>query len=170
MEALQEARAARDERAEGGQAGGDNAGAEMDVEPDVALGEVEVGLGGAVEDGQADDGGNGDEAAEAEDQGEETLLAPRELQAGDFAEGEQQDDDLEEGFEDAHGEPEGEVRDVEGGGGGVGEEVADCVAGVADFDDEGGGAPGEANGGEDEGGVAQVGGVEEVAVEEENGG
>lgn len=88
-EALQEARAARDERAEGGQAGGNDAGAEMDVEPDVAFGEVEVGLGGAVEDGQADDGRDDDEAAEAEDDGKEVLLAPGELQAGDFAEGEQ---------------------------------------------------------------------------------
>lgn len=142
----------------------------MDVEPDVALGEVEVGLGGAVEDGEADDGGDDDEAAEAEDDGEEGFLARGELQAGDFAEGEQEDQDFEEGFDDAHGEPEGEVGDLERGVGGAGEEVADCVAWVADLDDEGGRAPGKADGGEDEGGVADVGGVEDVAVEEENGG
>lgn len=77
--ALQEARAARDEGAESGQAGGDDAGAEMDVEPDVAFGKVDLGLGGAVEDGQADDGGDDDEAAEAEDDGEEVFLAPGKL-------------------------------------------------------------------------------------------
>lgn len=107
----------------------------MDVEPDVAFREVEVGLGGAVEDGQADDGGDDDEAAEAEDDGEEVFLAPGELQAGDFAEGEQEDDDFEEGFDYAHGEPEGEVGDVEGGRRSAGEEVGDFVAREADFDD-----------------------------------
>ena len=39
---------------------------------------------------------------------------------------------------------------------------------IANFDDERGDAPGEDDGREEEGGVAEVGGVEKAAVEEEH--
>lgn len=64
----------------------------MDVEADVALGEVEVWFRGA---GEADHGGGDDEAVEGEGEGEEG----GEPEPGDFAEGEgEEDGGFEEGF------------------------------------------------------------------------
>ena len=87
-----------------------------------------------------------------------------------FADWEQQDEQFDEGLDDVHREPEGEVCDVEGHGGAAGEVVRDGVPRVANFDDKGGGEPGADGEDEDEGGVPEeVGGVEEGAVEAEDG-
>ena len=141
----------------------------MDIEPDVAKGEVEVFLARAIEVRHADDAGDDDEAAHTEKEGEEVFLAGREFEAGDFAEGEHEDDDFKEGFDDGHGEPEGEVGYVPVEFQAFGKEVGDWVAGVKDFDDGGGDTPADADGSEDEGGVAEMSRVEEVAVEQEDG-
>ena len=87
----------------------------------------------------------------------------------DFADRENQDSDFNESLDDGHSEPECQISGVESCAGAPGKVEADWVGWKANFNDACSDAPGGADGSEDKGGIADVGGKEDLAIEKENG-
>lgn len=75
------------------------------------------------------------------------------------------DNDLNKGLNDCHCEPEGKIGDVKGYGATAGKDVANTVAWVANLDNEGDYTPSDTDNCEDDGGIADMRGEEDVAVE-----
>lgn len=88
----------------------------------------------------------------------------------DFADREDQDSDFDENLDEGHCEPECDISDVESRAGATGKVVANWAVWVANFNDACSDAPGGADSNENKGGIADVGGKEDLAIEEENGG